>query len=83
MSGDDRVLSLSVGDDGIGFDPAQHANSGTGLGLFSLRERLDLLGGKLEISSPSRGGSLACLTVPLATVAEAGEDADDQPHTSG
>ncbi|WP_338605306.1 PAS domain-containing sensor histidine kinase [Desulfoferula mesophila] len=83
MSRDERALNLSVGDDGIGFDPAQHVNSGTGLGLFSLHERLDLLGGKLEISSPSRGGSLACLTVPLATVAKAGKDADDQPHTSG
>ncbi|MCF8063739.1 MAG: PAS domain S-box protein [Desulfarculaceae bacterium] len=83
IKADGRELTITVGDDGVGFDPAQHQDAGTGLGLFSLRERLDLLGGRLDISSPSRGGSLARITVPLATVAEAGEQSDEQPHPSG
>ncbi|MFH2125757.1 MAG: PAS domain-containing sensor histidine kinase, partial [Pseudomonadota bacterium] len=83
LEADGRELSITVGDDGVGFDPAKREDAGTGLGLFSLRERLDLLGGRLEISSPSRGGSLARITVPLAAVAEAGEQSDEQPHPSG
>lgn len=77
LDADERELAITVGDDGVGFDPAQHEDSGTGLGLFSLRERLDLLGGKLDISSPSRGGSLARIVVPLATAAKAGEQGDE------
>jgi len=83
LEADGRELAITVGDDGVGFDPAKREDAGTGLGLFSLRERLDLLGGRLEMSSPSRGGSLARITVPLAAVAEAGEQSDEQPHPSG
>lgn len=83
LEADGRELAITVGDDGVGFDPAKREDAGTGLGLFSLRERLDLLGGRLEMSSPSRGGSLARITVPLAAVAEAGEQNDEQPHPSG
>ncbi|MCB2190109.1 MAG: PAS domain S-box protein [Deltaproteobacteria bacterium] len=77
LSGDERELTITVGDNGIGFDPAQHTDSGTGLGLFSLRERMDLLGGKLDFLTPSRGGSLTCLTVPLVSAAEDREKNDE------
>jgi len=57
---DDRVRIL-VSDDGAGFDPeAVRAREGTGVsfGLFSLRERLELLGGQFEVdSAPGRGAS--------------------------
>jgi PAS domain S-box-containing protein len=56
----DDMLSITVADQGIGFDPAtlvDRAKAGhVGWGLFSIRERLTLLGGRLEIdSSPGRG----------------------------
>ncbi len=52
-------VKVIVSDKGVGFDPANaRAREGAecGFGLFSLRERLELLGGGLEIeSSPGRG----------------------------
>jgi signal transduction histidine kinase len=51
-------ILLSVADDGAGCNPGvMNPENGTGgFGLFSIRERLDLMGGKMEISSaPGRG----------------------------
>jgi signal transduction histidine kinase len=50
---------LTVQDDGIGFDTSALASprpDGTGMGLSSMRERVDKLGGVLKMSStPGRG----------------------------
>jgi PAS domain S-box-containing protein len=59
-AGDDDELCITVADEGIGFDPAaladQSKSSQVGWGLFSIRERLTLLGGRFEIqSAPGRG----------------------------
>jgi PAS domain S-box-containing protein len=53
----DDTLSIVVADRGVGFDPAGLAQrESAGWGLFSIRERLALLGGRLEIdSAPGRG----------------------------
>jgi PAS domain S-box-containing protein len=52
-------LTVRIADQGKGFDPAVSPEIGNGLekfGLFSLRERLELRGGLLEvISSPGKG----------------------------
>jgi len=61
------LLRCSIRDDGAGFDvPAVLARKGDGsLGLRGIQERLDALGGRLEIqSSPGRGTSLL-INVPL------------------
>ena len=54
----DEALTLTVVDAGVGFDPTRlRAEGGTegGFGLFGIRERLELLGGHLEIeSAPGR-----------------------------
>jgi two-component system, NarL family, sensor histidine kinase DevS len=57
------AVTVTVRDDGIGFDPA---TSSEGFGLVGMRERLELIGGRLEISSaPGRGTELrAELPVP-------------------
>jgi PAS domain S-box-containing protein len=48
-------LELEVVDDGIGFDPTATDNTG-GIGLVSMRERVDKLGGSLTIhSAPGEG----------------------------
>jgi two-component system NarL family sensor kinase len=71
-------MVLEVADDGTGFDPAPPgaagaANGGpamtsepTGFGLAAMRERAELLGGKLELSSSPKRGTTVRLTVPLS-----------------
>jgi len=59
--------SVKLQDDGIGFNPAlaQRAGRRTGLGLTSMRERVNSVGGTLEFdSSPGRGTSLV-IRVPI------------------
>jgi PAS domain S-box-containing protein len=63
--GADGRVRIQVSDDGVGFDPeAVRAREGTGagFGLFSLRERMELLGGQFEVdSAPGRGASFTML----------------------
>ncbi len=60
-------LQVTVSDEGVGFDllhlrPA--GEPGEGLGLFSVRERIGLIGGTLKIESAPAKGSCFTLTVP-------------------
>ncbi len=61
-------IEIVVSDEGMGFDPERlgemGGESGGGYGLFSIRERLELLGGGLEIESQPHGGSRFKLTAP-------------------
>lgn len=59
------VLSLTVQDSGIGFDPAA-VNTG-GLGLISMRERLKLIDGTLAIETAPGGGTTICARAPLTS----------------
>ncbi len=62
-------IRVEVRDRGRGFDPAEldEADAGTdGLGMFSIRERLDLLGGGMEISSAPGAGTSVRLELPYA-----------------
>jgi PAS domain S-box-containing protein len=64
----DDQLCITVSDQGIGFDPARlddrsKAASG-GWGLFSIRERLTLLGGRFEIDSAPGRGTCVRLVAP-------------------
>jgi PAS domain S-box-containing protein len=65
----DGLVRIVVSDSGRGFDPqrikANMVRTG-GFGLFSLRERLDLLGGRLEIKSAPGRGSRFTLLVPMS-----------------
>ena len=55
----DEVVSVTVGDDGVGFDPTARTISSRRLGLTSMRERVAALGGELQIqSAPGRGTSV-------------------------
>jgi signal transduction histidine kinase len=55
----DNRARLSVADDGIGFDPASPQATSKRLGLTSMRERAEALGGTLRIdSTPSRGTTI-------------------------
>ncbi len=64
----DDHLHIGVEDDGVGYDPAvplYRNGKGGGFGLFSIRERLRPLNGKLEIKSEPQGGTEFVLSVPL------------------
>lgn len=60
----DDGLQLAVSDDGRGFDPAV-AGAGRTLGLASMRERIHLLGGELEIESQPGQGTTVLAWVPF------------------
>jgi PAS domain S-box-containing protein len=60
-------LTVSVQDDGIGFD-VQRTRPGVGLGLVSMRERIYLLGGTFTIDSAVGAGTSVRAHVPLVTV---------------
>jgi CheY-like chemotaxis protein len=67
----DNRLWLTVADQGVGFDPKAvnpPGEHGGGFGLFSIRERLALIGGMMEIESSPGKGSRFVLSVPLGEV---------------
>jgi two-component system NarL family sensor kinase len=68
-------VSLSLTDDGCGFDPeqvAQSRSSAERFGLVGLNERARLLGGTLELCSAPNEGTQLTIRVPLQTGEEAG-----------
>lgn len=60
----DEQVQLQVIDDGRGFDVAAAANAG-GSGLGSMRERLRLYGGQLELRTSPDSGTRLRATIPL------------------
>jgi len=59
------ALTFEVTDDGHGFDPA---STGYGTGLQGMADRLDALGGTLEIRSAPGGGTIVSGSLPAADV---------------
>jgi signal transduction histidine kinase len=57
----DSTFRLAVRDDGAG-----GADPGRGSGLLGLRDRVEAIGGRLEITSPPGGGTSLRVTIPLA-----------------
>ena len=60
-------LVLEVEDHGVGFG---HRGEGRSLGLTSMRERAELLNGRIEFLDGDAGGAMVRLTVPLAAEEE-------------
>ena len=58
-----RCVCLSVVDRGRGFDP-QELKETSGIGLFSIRERTELLGGRMRVKSAKDEGSRFRIMVP-------------------
>jgi signal transduction histidine kinase len=61
-----ELLELEVEDRGIGLD-LDGPSPSRGIGLVGMRERANLLNGKIEFLTPEAGGTLVRLRVPLAT----------------
>jgi len=56
----DGVLGLSIRDDGIG-----GADARLGSGLIGLTDRVDALGGTIEVASPRGEGTTLLITLPI------------------
>jgi len=64
----DKTVEISVQDDGVGFQVSRQAfkpGSEGGYGLFSIRERLEYLGGKVTVESTPGRGTTAALALAL------------------
>jgi len=70
-------IYLSVADRGRGFDPQGLGRAG-GLGLRTMRERIELLGGRMRIKGAPGQGSIFAVAVPDAEP-PAREDKDHRP----
>jgi len=64
LHADDGLLRLEVEDDGSGFDPAEARLRARRLGLTSMEERAQRLGGRLQIDSVRGVGTTIRLEVP-------------------
>lgn len=64
LRGTAHEIQLTVSDQGAGFDP-QDVMSRPGLGLISMRERLQWVGGELSVKSQPAHGTTICARVPL------------------
>ena len=63
-----NLVRLTINDDGIGFDPAQHPirrKGQGGLGLLGMRERAAYVGGTLTVKSVRRAGTEIEIRIPL------------------
>jgi two-component system, sensor histidine kinase and response regulator len=63
----DNILSISLADNGVGFEkPLEYkSRDESGYGLFRLRERLDSVSGKLDIESTRGSGSSVTVQIPF------------------
>jgi len=64
LAGKQAVVSLFIVDDGIGFDV--DAASTKGLGLISMRERVEPQGGTVKIFSQRGAGTRVQISLPVA-----------------
>jgi signal transduction histidine kinase len=64
MSFCESKLTLTIRDNGRGFDP--HAlGEAEGLGMTNMRERANLVGGNFDVQSKPGGGTRVGATIPL------------------
>ncbi len=61
-----EVLKLIIQDDGRGFSLENVTIQGTGLGLYSMQERAELVGGRFVLKTELGKGTTIQVTIPLA-----------------
>jgi signal transduction histidine kinase len=64
MTSGPRGPFLRIADDGLGFDVQAAVGAGRGLGLTSMRERAELLGARLSVSSSPGAGAVVEVGAP-------------------
>ncbi len=58
------TVTLDIDDDGVGFDGKPQPQVGGGFGLLGMRERLEAVGGALEVESVPGQGTTVAASVP-------------------
>ena len=72
VDGEKGELALEISDDGVGLPGTEGRHAG--VGLYSMRERTDELGGVLSLSGSPGGGTLVSARLPLPAPDDAGVD---------
>lgn len=65
LTQDARELSLTIADDGGGFDLSERNSERSTLGLVSMKERAHVVRGRLDIESKVGGGTVLRARIPL------------------
>ena len=63
---------LTVQDDGVGFNPQAESNSG--MGIRGIRERAEILGGRVDVSSLPGAGTTITVWIPVQAGAAFGDE---------
>jgi PAS domain S-box-containing protein len=69
----DHCASFSIADNGVGFDVEQALSSGIserGMGLASIKERINMIGGVLKVLSQKGAGTSINFSVPFSEATE-------------
>lgn len=81
---EDDDIVIEIQDDGVGFDPAVELSRFAGqksMGLFNIVERLEHLGGKVQIRSAPRRGTRIRLRAPLTVGESNSKNGDNHAYT--
>jgi GAF domain-containing protein len=70
---EDDILRLSIRDDGVG-----GADASRGSGLTGIKDRIEALGGKIQIESPTRRGTRIAVEIPMGESPDRRGDRSDQ-----
>ena len=68
-----EIVSITVTDDGNGFNVDEAIRRRPGMGLFTMRERVSLVDGTFEIRSDERGTTVAAV-IPLTMILTKGDE---------
>lgn len=74
LIGNEKAISLTVQDDGIGINTENNPNP-NGRGLNSMRERVRLLNGIMDISKGANNGTIVSVKIPLHSFADFADSA--------
>jgi signal transduction histidine kinase len=79
----DSIVILDVQDDGSGLTKNERGPASDlsgGFGLVAMRERVDQLGGELQIESEPGGGTTLAVSIPLTVISESADSGARQPE---
>jgi PAS domain S-box-containing protein len=81
LASDGGGTSLTISDNGVGFDPGNLARVGPkpGLGLLTMRERVEIVGGRFEVRSKPGAGTEISVLLAETTGSENGKQSPAMP----
>ena len=77
LAEDEEMVLLEVEDNGLGI-AAQDMDKNGSFGIRNMRERVEALGGEIEIEGNVEQGTRVCVTIPLPSAIVASDQADTQ-----